>query len=93
MGRVPFPERRSHVPQTATNLVGSQAESLSTRGSVLHGVARRRICPSYKVTNGWPDNGPDLQFRRERATGIEPAFSAWEAHRGVLRDLRISGKV
>ena len=32
-------------------------------------------------------------FRRERATGIEPAFSAWEAHRGVLRDLRISGKV
>ncbi len=30
---------------------------------------------------------------RERAAGIEPAFSAWEAHRGVLRDLRISGKV
>ena len=29
----------------------------------------------------------------ERATGIEPAFSAWEARRGVLSDLRISGKV
>jgi len=25
---------------------------------------------------------------RERATGIEPAFSAWEAHQWVSRDLR-----
>ena len=30
---------------------------------------------------------------RERATGIEPAFSAWEALQEALRDLRISGKV
>jgi hypothetical protein len=29
---------------------------------------------------------------RERATGIKPALSAWEARRGVLSDLRISGK-
>ena len=29
---------------------------------------------------------------RERATGIEPAFSAWEAHEWVSRDLRLSEK-
>ena len=30
---------------------------------------------------------------RERATGIEPAFSAWEAERRVFRDLLESAKV
>ncbi len=28
---------------------------------------------------GAPERAPDLRKRRERATGIEPAFSAWEA--------------
>ena len=38
-------------------------------------------------------NDATCEVPRERATGIEPAFSAWEAHQRALRDLRISGKV
>ena len=29
---------------------------------------------------------------RERATGIEPAFSAWEARHNMVRDLRLSAE-
>ena len=37
--------------------------------------------------------GPDQDFNVERATGIEPAFSAWEAERRGFRDVLESAKV
>jgi hypothetical protein len=39
------------------------------------------------------ESASDLRVPKRVGDGIEPAFSAWEAHRGNLRDLRISGKV
>jgi hypothetical protein len=45
--------------------------------------AERRYLPDHETT---------CTFRRERATGIEPAFSAWEAVRGHLPELERSKK-
>jgi hypothetical protein len=40
-----------------------------------------------------PGSTRDREVGRERATGIEPAFSAWEADRSILRDLPRCGRV
>jgi hypothetical protein len=39
------------------------------------------------VSCGYRTSTPTRQIETERATGIEPAFSAWEAHRGNFREL------
>jgi hypothetical protein len=63
-----------------------------TRPSLRHvwgttAVARRRIWEPYSTETEF-----DLRRCRERATGIEPAFSAWEAHQRTVHDLRKSGE-
>ncbi len=42
---------------------------------------------------GDPKSGPHQGFCRERATGIEPAFSAWEVGRGQFRHLGLSAEL
>jgi hypothetical protein len=48
--------------------------------------------PGRQRRNSWPEwaleMAPDQHFVRERATGIEPAFSAWEADVLPLYDAR-----
>ena len=60
---------------------------------VLHAVARRQFRSLCSESDPTLLVGLTCDAGRERATGIEPAFSAWEAPKEVSRDLRQSGKV
>jgi hypothetical protein len=67
----------------------AQVAENETPPFVLHGVARTGTNDTYATTKyaliGRPPSPPHASTRTflgERATGIEPAFSAWEYHRG-----------
>jgi hypothetical protein len=56
-----------------------QLSCLRTRAVLLHAVARRPIRSMRSREWNSPIPNVSCDFERERATGIEPAFSAWEA--------------
>jgi hypothetical protein len=60
------------------------------RPSVWHAVARvwhDGLSALTSLQSRPADPGFDQRCCRERATGIEPAFSAWEARKWILADL------
>jgi hypothetical protein len=58
---------------------------------LLHAVARRPIRATFRADGQCPFDGFTWADGRERATGIEPAFSAWEAVRARFHHLQKLG--
>jgi hypothetical protein len=82
-----------HFFASTSTTVGSTNSFFVTRKcNLLIASLARKVTIYLRVLKRAGDTKSGRRHK-ERAKGIEPSFSAWEAHRGVLRDLRISGKV
>ncbi len=55
-------------------------------------LGHAKVRPAVRTRSRNRPQGPDQGFRVERATRIEPAFSAWEIGKGRWADLRLWAK-